>query len=189
MSGSGSSALGRVNRHRGCYSARPRWDWRVSQARAWEIGCGERASIPTDRVDDKIRRQMNLLLEVPEEQMAGWPRLTRATRRRRANRKDLRLPRFHITYKRPLRSSAKSSLLWPVRLGQSTQAPAAGYKLASVFENGASFRMSKDVLLNPLLQMANGEQDALGLALAAVPILAEASGEGLLLLGGLQLRE
>jgi hypothetical protein len=33
--------------------------------------------------------------------------------------------------------------------------------------------------------MADGEQDALGLALAAVPILAEASGEGLFLLGWL----
>src|ERR1700736_6722604 len=62
------------------------------------IGCGQQASIPADRVDDKIRRQKNLLLEVPEEQIAGWPRLTRAARQRRANRKDLRLPRFHITY-------------------------------------------------------------------------------------------
>src|ERR1700735_593414 len=66
------------------------------------IGCGQWASIPADRMDDKIRRQMNLLLEVPEEQMAGWPRLTRLAGRRGANRKDLRLPRFHITYKHPV---------------------------------------------------------------------------------------
>ena len=66
-----------------------------------EIGCGERASIPADGVDEKIRRQMNLPLEVPEEQTAGWPRLTQAARRGRANRTDLRLPRFHITYRSP----------------------------------------------------------------------------------------
>jgi hypothetical protein len=40
-------------------------------------------------------------------------------------------------------------------------------------------------LLNPLVEMADGKQDALGFALAAVPILAEASGECLLLLGWL----
>jgi len=40
-------------------------------------------------------------------------------------------------------------------------------------------------LLNPLVEMADREQDTLGLALAAVPILAEASGECLFLLGGL----
>ena len=51
--------------------ARPRWDWRVIQARAWEIGCGQWTAIPTYRVDDKITGQMNLLVEVPEEQMAG----------------------------------------------------------------------------------------------------------------------
>jgi hypothetical protein len=62
------------------------------------VGCGQRATIPSDRVDDKITGQMNLLVEVPEEQMAGQLRLTRLARRRRASRKDLRLPRFHITY-------------------------------------------------------------------------------------------
>jgi hypothetical protein len=44
------------------------------------IGCNRWTAIPTDRVDDKIRRQTNLLLEVPEEQMAGWPRITRSAR-------------------------------------------------------------------------------------------------------------
>jgi hypothetical protein len=63
-----------------------------------EIGCGERAAIPADRVDDKIRRQMNLPLEVPEEQTTRWPHLTQGSRGHGANRKDLRLPRFHITY-------------------------------------------------------------------------------------------
>ncbi len=63
------------------------------------IGCGQWAAIPTDRVDDEITRQMNLRVEVPEEQMAGCPRLTRSRGGERANRKDLRLPRFHITYK------------------------------------------------------------------------------------------
>ena len=42
------------------------------------IGCSQWAPIPADRVDDKITSQMDLLLEVPEEQMAGWPRLTRS---------------------------------------------------------------------------------------------------------------
>jgi hypothetical protein len=39
--------------------------------------------------------------------------------------------------------------------------------------------------VNPLVKMAQREQDALGFALAAVPILAEAGGECLLLLGWL----
>jgi hypothetical protein len=52
-----------------------------------EIGCGEWASIPTDRADEKIRRQMNLLLEVPEEQMGmATPHAGRAAGRSQQKR-------------------------------------------------------------------------------------------------------
>ena len=39
-------------------------------------------------------------------------------------------------------ASAKSRTLAPVRLGQSTQAPASGLRVGSVFENGAPFNTS-----------------------------------------------
>ena len=43
-----------------------------------------------------------------------------------------------------------------------------------------------DVLFNPLLKLANGKQDAFPLAPSAVPILVEASGQCLFLLGWLE---
>jgi hypothetical protein len=43
------------------------------------------------------------------------------------------------------------------------------------------------MLLNPLLQVPRGDQDAFGLGSGSVPLLAEAVGECLLLLCGLQL--
>ena len=44
-------------------------------------------------------------------------------------------------------------------------------------------------MLYPLLEMAHGKQDAHGFAAAPTPILTEAVGECLFLLGWLQLRQ
>jgi hypothetical protein len=99
------------------------------------IGCSQWASIPTDRVDDKITSQMNLRVEVPEEQMAGWPRLTRAARRQRANRKDLRLPRFHITYTNRAASRYPQTgvCVVPGALGAINAGTSLGHQLRIVF--------------------------------------------------------
>jgi|ERR1700678_1691953 hypothetical protein len=42
------------------------------------IACSRWAPIPANRVNGEVTSQINLLLKVPEEQMAGWPRLMRA---------------------------------------------------------------------------------------------------------------
>ena len=85
--------------------------------------------------------------------------------------------------------SENRSLLCPVRLGQSTQLPAMATRCASRLSNGAIFEDEQDVLLNPELQIADGEKNALGLLSACAPILLEASGECLFLLVGWQLRQ
>jgi hypothetical protein len=41
------------------------------------IGRNQRAPIPADRVDNKITRQADLLMEAPEEQRGGRRRITR----------------------------------------------------------------------------------------------------------------
>ena len=51
------------------------------------------------------------------------------------------------------------------------------------------FEDEQDVVLNPELEIADGEQEALCLPVPAAPFLFEASGEGLLLLVRLELRQ
>ena len=55
------------------------------------ISGGQQVPVPADRVDDKIRRQMNLPLEVPEEQMAGLPQLKPATKQPKKNTSSMYL--------------------------------------------------------------------------------------------------
>ena len=58
------------------------------------------------------------------------------------------------------RSSPNSSLLCPVRLGQSTQLPAVGDKLRVALVERRIFQDEQDVALNPELEVADGKQDA-----------------------------
>ncbi len=83
--------------------------------------------------------------------------------------------------------SRNGSLLCPVRLGQSTQFPAAGTSLRIALVERREFGDEKNVRLNPEMQTANGEQDAFGLLASRTPILFEACGESPFLLGGLEL--
>jgi hypothetical protein len=55
------------------------------------VGCDERAALPTNRMDDKLKRQMDLPMETQGEQTQAGSALTRDTRRR-TNGKYLRLP-------------------------------------------------------------------------------------------------
>jgi hypothetical protein len=154
------------------------------------IGCGQQASIPADRVDDKIRRQINLLLEVPE-QMAGWPRLTLGARRQGANRKDLlfaQIPHNLQASVFPL-TSAKEQFVVTGTLGAINATPCSGYKLRVPLVEGGQFQEQQNVVLYPLLQVPNGEQNALGLGSGSVPLFAEAIGECLLPLRRLQFGE
>ncbi len=63
-----------------------------------------------------------------------------------------------------------------------------GHKLRVALAERRVFQDEQDVLLNPVLKMAHREQDALCLV-AIAPIFAKASGKGLLLFRGLQLRQ
>ena len=63
-----------------------------------------------------------------------------------------------------------------------------GHKLRVLFGERRGGKLQQNVVLNPLLQMANGKQDALGLAAVGIRLLI-ASGEGLFLLRGLQFRQ
>ena len=147
-----------------------------------EVGCDQRVTIPSDRADDKITGQMNLLVEVPEEQMAGQLRLTRLSRRRRANRKDLRLPRFHITYRIMLRGDAlEKQRVVPGTLGAVMAGTRLGHKRCIFFREWRGDEFQENVVLDPFAQMANGEQDALRLAAARIALL-PASGQRFLLL-------
>jgi hypothetical protein len=80
----------------------------------------------------------------------------------------------------------KRSVLCPVRLGHSRQLPTAGTSCASRLLNGASFQNEQNVLLDPALKLADGEQDAFCLVTIA-PIFAEVMSERLFLFRGLQL--
>ena len=83
----------------------------------------------------------------------------------------------------------KQELVVSGALGAFDAASGGGNKLRVAFVERRLFQDEQDVLLNPVLEMANGKQDALGLASGSVPLLAEAIGEGLFLLGGLQFGE
>ena len=74
-------------------------------------------------------------------------------------------------------------------LGAIDAASGGGNKLRVAFVERRLFQEQEDVMLNPLLQVANREQDALGLGSGSVPLLAEAIGECLFLLRGLQFGE
>jgi hypothetical protein len=79
-------------------------------------------------MDNEITRQMNLLLKVPEEKTGGVCQLQAglaATRSQQERLAVAQIPHNLEVSEFPLRS-AKSSLLCPVRFGQSTQLPAAG---------------------------------------------------------------
>jgi hypothetical protein len=65
-------------------------------------------------------------------------------------------------------------------------ASGGGDKLRVAFVEWRLFQEQKDVMLYPLLQVPNREQDAFGLGSGSVPLLAEAIGECLFLLRGLQ---
>ena len=61
------------------------------------------------------------------------------------------------------RSSPKSSLLWPVRLGQSAQLPAVGTSCASRLSKGASFRMSRTFVSIQNCRLRTGRRMRVGL--------------------------
>jgi len=56
------------------------------------VRCDQVTPIPTDRVNGKLERHMNLLVEIQGEQARQRERLTRGAWRRRASGKHLRLP-------------------------------------------------------------------------------------------------
>ena len=86
------------------------------------------------------------------------------------------------------RSSPNNSLLWPVRLGQSAQLPAAGTSCASRLLKGASFRTRRMLDSIQNCRLRTGSRIRVGLSPLAV-YLFEASGERLFLLVGWQLRQ
>jgi hypothetical protein len=70
-------------------------------------------------------------------------------------------------------------------LGAINAASGGGDKLSIAFVEWRLLQEQKHVVLYPLLQMPNGEQDALGLGSGSAPLLAETIGECLFLLRGL----
>ena len=83
----------------------------------------------------------------------------------------------------------EQELVVPGPLGAVHATPRCGHKLRVPLVERRMFEDEQDVLLNPRLQIADGEQDALGLLPAVAPVLAEASSERLFLLVGLELRQ
>ena len=67
--------------------------------------------------------------------------------------------------------------------------PRRWHKLHIPLVERGEFEDEKNVRLNPELQTADGEQNALRLLTARAPILFEASGKRLVLLAGLELRQ
>ena len=86
------------------------------------------------------------------------------------------------------RSSPKSSLLCPVRLGQSAQLPAAGTSCASRLLKGASFRTSRIFESIQNCRLRTGSRIRAGFD-ASVIYFFEASLERLFLLVGWQFRQ
>ncbi len=74
-------------------------------------------------------------------------------------------------------------------LGAIDAASGGGNKLRVALVERRLFQEQENVMLNPLLQVPNREQDALGLGSGSVPLLAEAIGECLFLLRWLQFGE
>ena len=77
----------------------------------------------------------------------------------------------------------------PCPLGALHATPRCRDKLRIAFVEWSQFQDEEDVALNPELEIADREKDALGLLSAVAPILFEASGECLFLLVGLELRQ
>jgi len=63
-----------------------------------------------------------------------------------------------------------------------------GYQFRVVFRKGRGAEFQKDVALNPLLQLADGKQNAPRFSAADI-IFSKAGGKCLFLLGGLQFRQ
>ena len=74
-------------------------------------------------------------------------------------------------------------------LGALDAASCGGNKLRIAFVERRLFQEQEDVMPNPLLQVPNRKQNALGLGSGSVPLLAEAIGECLFLLRWLQFGE
>jgi hypothetical protein len=74
-------------------------------------------------------------------------------------------------------------------LGAFDAASGDGDKLRVAFVERGLFQQQEHVMLNPLLQVPNREQEPLRFGPGAVPLLAEAIGECLFLLSGLQFGE
>ena len=68
-------------------------------------------------------------------------------------------------------------------------ASGGGDELGIAFVERCLFQDKQDVVLNPELEIADGEQETFCLPVSAAPFLFEASGEGLLLLVRLELRQ
>ena len=83
----------------------------------------------------------------------------------------------------------KQELVMPRPLGAVHTAPRCRDKLRVPLIERSQFQDEEDVSLNPELEIADGEKDALGLLPAVAPILFEASGECLFLLVGLEFRQ
>ena len=74
-------------------------------------------------------------------------------------------------------------------LGALDAASGIGDKLGIAFVERCLFQEQEDLMLNPLLQVPNREQDAFGFSSGSVPLFAEAIGERLFLLRRLQFGE
>ena len=80
----------------------------------------------------------------------------------------------------------KQQLVVPCPLGAVHATSGNRHKMRVPLVERSVFEDEQDVLLNPRLEVADGEQDALGLAVAGcAPILSEASGQRLLPVGRL----
>jgi hypothetical protein len=74
-------------------------------------------------------------------------------------------------------------------LGAIDATPGGGNKLRVPFVERSLFQEQENIVLNPLLQVPNRKQDALGLGSGSAPLLAEAIGECRFLLRWLQFGE
>jgi len=72
-------------------------------------------------------------------------------------------------------------------LGTIDTASGCWHKLAVLLIEGCVLQDEKDIAVNPELKNADGQEDALRLAAATLPVLPKASGESGLLLVGLKL--
>ena len=105
-------------------------------------------------------------------------------------RVDLRRVAFRIAARIGLVGSdfGKEQRVVAGALGAIDAGTGLGHKLRVLFRERRGGKLQQNVVLNPLLEMADGEQDALGLAAVRVRFLI-AGGECFLLLFGLKLRQ